>query len=1164
MLVRGLYASVTFVVLLVALSPGASIAPAHASGPMVAASTASAPTGPGADGLHRSSATVLDPTASGRAATELRTLAELQSLHVPLRDVALPNFNAQVSERSGLIAPSYSQSPAPLGISSYGVENTTGNASGYVLNSPSYEGSVTFDSLNVLYFDIGDPDTIGVQMNTVTSNTTLFGNSNYSYWAQNVINYEPRTGLLQFFDNIWNFSSRTSLNISSNVFESYGPNGSLFYPVYYAANGPVFNVSMPFTVHLFLNQTTTNVNGFPDDILYFNYSVIKSAATLYSGSFDYVIFNSQNSASPTATIAAPDFQLNGFNPTASGFPYESELVLCGPYDGGTTTVLNVDASLNLWYLNSTTGTYENVPSAVAFGTNTGETIEGATEWFDASDTVHVGPGPTLPYPLWNASPAAVPGHIDLTGTITPDTSFVFLSQGTTFNPTVAGYAPVPFGGAIDYQVPAGNYTGEVLMSNYDRASINALQSNPTSWNVGVALTPDMTTGIYTPLIAYDNAELAELAVGGTGTSGNPYVLPNDAASSLDPLFGAINVYDFPEFPGLLISQTSAYVLLEGSSTFFINYTGPALSYMERYGLPTSNHLQFELYGTSHVSVMDTPGISGWLSENLAGLPVTSFMLWNATSTLIAGNVFSSQGTTLQLYGGTDNTIWGNWFDTDPSLANPAMATSVDYGSEPLGPQVYENADLIFNNAFLTVIPAYSPASTIYLATAYSTFSSTWLDAWNVSAQPATNVWIVNGISLTGSIVGGSYVGGNLWWDYAPGASVLPFGGFGLIAVGGDWLPIVGDSVTFVETGLPSGSVWGFEFDGLVVYASTPTVVLSFFDGSFNFSVLSIAGYADTPSNGTLVLQGGPGAVAIAFTLIPDEYLLTFTETGLPALTTWGVTVDGATQSAATTSIAFNVTDGIYTWSVAPVAGLLLQQGSGTTTIADANGSVEITFIAPPAAQFTIGIVETGLLAGTSWSATIAGVQITSNLDVISFAEPNGSYAYTIASVPGYSASATTGIALVTGAASNNAVAFTPLPVALSGTFSPTTATVWVDGAAVAPTAPGNFSVEVQPGTHALVVTALGYVTYYNNVSTGVGTPASVSIALNSVSSPTTTSTSGLTGSNLALLAGIAALALIFLIGMVYFWSRSRRPPMVMRPETTIPGSDPRPDGAPRS
>ena len=67
--------------------------------------------------------------------------------------------------------------------------------------------------------------------------------------------------------------------------------------------------------------------------------------------------------------------------------------------------------------------------------------------------------------------------------------------------------------------------------------------------------------------------------------------------------------------------------------------------------------------------------------------------------------------------------------------------------------------------------------------------------------------------------------------------------------------------------------------------------------------------------------------------------------------------------------------------------------------------------------------------------------------------------------------------------------------------------------------------------------------------------SSVTVAVASTGG--TTSSSSLTGTNAALLAGVGILAVIFLIGMVYFWSKSRRPPVMMAPEGSSSGNAPR-------
>ena len=83
------------------------------------------------------------------------------------------------------------------------------------------------------------------------------------------------------------------------------------------------------------------------------------------------------------------------------------------------------------------------------------------------------------------------------------------------------------------------------------------------------------------------------------------------------------------------------------------------------------------------------------------------------------------------------------------------------------------------------------------------------------------------------------------------------------------------------------------------------------------------------------------------------------------------------------------------------------------------------------------------------------------------------------------------------------------------------------------------------GTYTVTVTATD--------PSGKGTTSSVTVEANVVSNPNTLSLSGTNGLVMGLLG---FLVVIFLLGMIYFWMRSRRPPMVMAPETA--SSPPKP------
>ncbi|HUI38218.1 MAG TPA: thermopsin family protease, partial [Thermoplasmata archaeon] len=241
--------------------------PAPASGPTSHASPPSgersiAPSGGGNSAVAAGPPALPTGGAPDERSARAEVLSELAKAHVPDRFAFLPNFGLAPPRPGSVATPGYRYSPAPVGVAAYGVNNTTGTPTAALLNTASFEGSTTFDQLSAFYLDDDSPWYVGEQLNAVLSNVTLFGNDSYAFWTQNVVEYSAQDGLLQFIDNIWNFSSPAT-RISSNVFNSTGPNGSLLAPTFYYGLGPVINISMPFTLNLYLNATTTPVGGFP-------------------------------------------------------------------------------------------------------------------------------------------------------------------------------------------------------------------------------------------------------------------------------------------------------------------------------------------------------------------------------------------------------------------------------------------------------------------------------------------------------------------------------------------------------------------------------------------------------------------------------------------------------------------------------------------------------------------------------------------------------------------------------------------------------------------------------------------------------------------------------------------------------------------------------------
>ncbi|HYM38575.1 MAG TPA: thermopsin family protease, partial [Thermoplasmata archaeon] len=342
----------------------------------------------------------------------------------------LPNLLAQVRVSNGVVQPLYTEAPAPMGIGDFGVRNTTGTPQGYFLQTTSWRGILTLNDVNALYLDDGAPDYFGAQLNTVMTNTTVQGNTTYRYWIQNVIQYSTKAHTLTFIDNIWNFSNPQASEPASTF---YSGNGTPVDPVFYYDVGPTFVVPFPFTVYLYENSSLTVGTGpAPRPVwstVRFGYDIRNAAgARLYSGIYDTVLFNSN--VRENANPPIPKFTVDGFRPNPVGLLDDAELMIGGPGGGSTTTIFGIAGSERLQFWNTTSLKYENSKTAWNEGTDTGETVEGISEYYTAPGTVVVGPGPSIPMPFWNATPGGNIGQAVVQGTVAPSNSFFFFNQGT--------------------------------------------------------------------------------------------------------------------------------------------------------------------------------------------------------------------------------------------------------------------------------------------------------------------------------------------------------------------------------------------------------------------------------------------------------------------------------------------------------------------------------------------------------------------------------------------------------------------------------------------------------------------------------------------------------------------------------------------------------------
>jgi thermopsin len=610
--------------------------------------------------------------------------------------------------------------------------------------------------------------------------------------------------------------------------------------------------------------------------------------------------------------------------------------------------------------------YSTTPAAFDFGGETGETSTGEVGYWapQGSPTgaglftgagaplAHQVAGPSLLLGLWNMSGRAYPqgsGDFPLSyAHISPANAWVGIAAGAgetnqsqfQVAPTFGWYsywkgsggAPSQTALGPNFYLPAGVYTIEVLLSGYNPfiGTFDLSKSGKAPW---ISLTRNPATGVYTPLYAFSASDLANISTNsgsfGIGSVGNQYRLMHAAPTvgapfgipgSLSWLFSNLNDYLFPVWMGEYINSTSAYAQSNPAPSFLMVYPTWQYRMLDYFGVPTTDQFQLYFFHVQDFTLAATPGIYSW--ANGEAFPIYSVVCNDCKNDLFAGNSFRVSDGGLELTGGgtttpvgasvpsTRNVVWGNTFVPHPQPAFPGLIPP----SNSLA--VTESFDQIYNNAFdahdglnATVL---SPAVdqnwwNVTCQSGYSPMSGGVYPGPTV-CQPLSYSQTVNGFTLTGSIVGSHYQGGNYWAAYGgvwnPYAN-LPFkdrraslnGPGGIESTtppfAGDYAPLITApvyKVTLKETGLPSSSrATAFEVQVLGA-AGTPllwfntsatsatptgcktgTICVNLYapNGKYEFAVLAttISGtmYDPHPAKGTFKIAGSPAAtITIGF------------------------------------------------------------------------------------------------------------------------------------------------------------------------------------------------------------------------------------------------------------------------------------------------------------
>jgi hypothetical protein len=151
------------------------------------------------------------------------------------------------------------------------------------------------------------------------------------------------------------------------------------------------------------------------------------------------------------------------------------------------------------------------------------------------------------------------------------------------------------------------------------------------------------------------------------------------------------------------------------------------------------------------------------------------------------------------------------------------------------------------------------------------------------------------------------------------------------------------SVTFTESGLPSGTAWYVNLtNGMTsgsITGSSYSFVMS--NGTYSYSISTAEKeYHPEFYTGSISVKG---TTPVSVMFVKTVYMVTFHQSGLPADTTWSITINNVEHNVTTDSFNISLPNGTYSYTVSSVSGYSVSKGTGSVTVNGSAITVNVTF-----------------------------------------------------------------------------------------------------------------------------------------------------------------------------------------------------------------------------
>ena len=556
---------------------------------------------------------------------------------------------------------------------------------------------------------------------------------------------------------------------------------------------------------------------------------------------------------------------------------------------------------------------------------------------------------------------------------------------------------------------------------------------------------------------------------------------------------------FPEAYSVVFTETG----LPTGTTWYVSVYNSTTGYS--FNSSSTSTITFNLYNGSYTYTVTT-SLSGWKPSSSSGsfnvpgrpvnVPTITFSTTDHTvqfkeSGLLTGTSWyvifnateeTSNSNNITFY--VPNGSYSYTLQTPvPGSPGTRYVVSPSYGTVTVsGSNVSENVSYSTQYYLTTYVSPTGTGTVSPSSSWFSAGSSVTLTAKAVSGY-AFSSWSGSGT--------GSYTGTN---------NPLTLTMSGPVSETADFVQANGThfTVTFTETGLPSGVSWYVNISGMAssgpINTTSYTVYLT--NGTYDYMIATPDKiYEPSPISSTVNVVGKSQNVSITFTEV--TYKVTFTETGLPSGTTWYVNLSNGMDSGAITgtSYSFSLANGTYSYTIATSDKTYEPSpSSGPFTVNGAPVSKSVSF---SEVTYTVTFTESGLPSGTSWKMTFNGVMNSSTNSVMTFSAPNGTYSFSTSNLSSYYTLNYSGSISVKGNGVSIPIVYYHYAY-ISGTVTPHNATVDINGHSVSVTSSGSFNVSEASGTYYVVVSESGYTTSYNNVTLTAGQTKELNVTLNPV------------------------------------------------------------------